>query len=67
MDTIKVQQVNWRVLLGFIIEIWVRSSLQEQKWFKDNCITKAQPNMGDNSQNLGNWRMMHSLEVDQQD
>ena len=38
------------VLLGFLTGISVRGYLQEQKWLKDSCITKAHPSMGDSSQ-----------------
>jgi hypothetical protein len=40
--------------LGLLTEVGVRSHLQEHKWLKDNCITKAQPSMGDSSQKLEN-------------
>lgn len=36
------------VLVGLLTGIWVRSYLQEQKWLKDSCVTKA--TSGDGSQ-----------------
>lgn len=38
-------------------------SLQEQKWFKENCITKAtsHPRMGHSSQELENWNTLYNL------
>lgn len=42
--------VNQWVFLGLLRRIWVRSNLQEQKWFINSCITKAHSSMGDISQ-----------------
>ena len=39
-----------RFLLGLLIGIWVRASLQEQKWLTDSCISKAHSGRGDSSQ-----------------
>ena len=46
----KPNLVNQWVLLWLLTGIWVSGYLQEQKWFKDNSITKAHP------QHLGNLK-----------
>lgn len=38
-------------------------NLQEQKWLKDDCITKG---IGDNSQKLETWSPQHNTQVAQQ-
>lgn len=39
---------------------------QEQKWFKDSCITKAHPGMGDRSWKQETSRSQHNLQTAQQ-
>lgn len=41
----------------------MRGYLQKQKWFKDHCIIKAHPRMGNSSQELGICNTLHSLEA----
>lgn len=43
ITTTKVQLDEPRVLLGLLKGVWMRGYLQQQKWFKDGCITKAHP------------------------
>lgn len=51
----KTNLMNQWVLLGLITGVWMRHHLQEQKWLKDSCITKATPPwVTDNSQKAGN-------------
>ena len=56
--------MNQRVLLGLLTGIWVRGYLQEQKWLKDSCVTKA--SMGGSSQKLRSWSTLCSVQAIQQ-
>ena len=53
--------VNQWFLLELLTGIWVWGYLQEQKWLKDKCITKAHPSLGDSPQMLETWIVLHSL------
>lgn len=53
-DTAKANSLTQRAFLGLLAGIWVKGYSQEQKRFKDICITKAHPCVGDSSGKLGN-------------
>lgn len=60
-DTSKVYLCELLCLLGLFTAVWVRGYLQEQKLFKDSCITKV---MGDMSltKHTTAYRQLHMLD-----
>ena len=53
-DTTKVHLGEPLVLLVSLTGIWARGYLQQQKYLKDSCIFKTQPNMSNISQTWEN-------------
>lgn len=59
--------VNQWVLLGLLTGVWLRGYYsQGQKWLRESSITKAHPNVGDCSQKLGTWNILHRKQAGQQ-
>lgn len=57
----KTNLVNPFGLKGLFMTVCAVDYLQEQKWLKDKCITKAHPSLGDSPQMLETWIVLHSL------
>jgi len=61
-NTMKVQLGELISFVGVIYKsIWVKGHLQEQKWLKGSCTTKAHLNMDDSSWKLETLSTLHNL------